>query len=185
MGKRLVDRKDSERKGGTSMKKFSFSSLTANTGMQFSYDSSEMFGCPEDEREVRDIAERAFRGEAVPLPGSKISVTGQKMGKEFMFKFFPTDSSASGDDHSRTALYVTGTAESGKAPMHRANDMHRIFYGVPCFDKMTPPSGPYSVDVCNATVMPWCDLPWFLAGMSGQYSKALACVAIDMLKGAA
>lgn len=173
---------------------FEFASVTANNGKLYRYESKKMFVAQEDEERIREMVKQVFAGEEVRIPGYNVSVIGRTDGMLFEFKFIPKDINLpsinqwmrKGLDHVGV-LYVHGTIQKGlTTPIDASKRLLKTYsqlssLKVPSISEKSAAKTPYAVDTLNYLLMPFCDFSFFATGMSGEYSKAMACVAMDIL----
>ena len=171
-------------------KTFQFTSLTANSGRAFQYKSDKMFLTSEDEHMLRDLVKRAFAGEIVNIPGYQISMIGGHDEKDFSFTFFSTSllTPRRKEIPMRYVLMnINGTTSIGsKRPLDRSKKQLKEFLKpLGSLSNNTPylkkPATAYAVDVLNPMAILSGESAFWMVADSGQYSKALSCVAIDIL----
>jgi len=171
------------------MNKFDFDSISAYTGKVFPMKSELMFANREDEEHIRKMVTDAFSGKNVPLPLGSYSVRGDRDDDHFKFDFYYTNGTYLFGNYFppefADVLTVIGTTnKDSPVPIIIAKTCMTMYGSIGVanprlMEKLPVMNKPYGVDILTPQGI---FSEFVLSGMSGQYSKAFTCVAIDILK---
>ena len=162
---------------------FNFKSFTSLTGIGMTFNSKQVFMSSESEMMIFDIVKEAFAGKTIEFTDLSILIDAIVVDRHFKVtvstkcNFLPTgklplmDIVGTANSNDKWPFWITKKI-SKKFPLKGYLLKKNVF---------NVPSEPYGIDI----LYPWTwlrSLYFFESGMSGDFSKCVTCMAINILK---